>query len=300
MQHESLAARIGRVGVWHGGLGRVPAAVARQAAAEIEQLGYGALWFGEAPATESMSQAGLLLAATERITIATGIANIWVRDASAAHAAAQTLAAAYDGRFLLGLGREPRTAGGARGHTYTKPLAAMRAYLDAMDEAPYDGPRADPAPARVLAALGPKMLELARDRTAGAHPYFVTPEHTARAREILGTGPLLAPEQAVLLESDPTTARALAREHHTRFYLQLPNYTGNLRRLGFGDEDFANGGSDRLVDAIVAWGDADAVRRRVQEHHDAGADHVALQPLAADRGLGLDQLRELATVLLGS
>ncbi|MGX1851183.1 LLM class F420-dependent oxidoreductase [Streptomyces sp. NPDC055299] len=300
MQHESLAARIGRVGVWHGGLGRVPAAVARRAAGEIEQLGYGALWFGETPANESMSQAAVLLAATERITVATGIANIWVRDASAAHAGARTLAEAYDGRFLLGLGASHAPLVGARGHAYTKPLAAMRAYLDAMDEAPDDGPTAEAAPGRVLAALGPKMLELARDRTAGAHPYFVTPEHTARAREILGAGPLLAPEQAVLLESDPATARALAREHHTRFYLQLPNYTGSLRRLGFGDEDFAAGGSDRLVDAIVAWGDVDAVRRRIMEHHDAGADHVAVQPVAADRGLGLDQLRELAPVLLGS
>ncbi|MEV5482196.1 MULTISPECIES: LLM class F420-dependent oxidoreductase [Streptomyces] len=298
MPQHALASRIGRVGVWHGGLGRVPAAVARQAAAEIEQLGYGALWFGETPTTESMSQAALLLAATERITVATGIANIWVRDASATHNAAQTLAEAYEGRFLLGLGASHAPIVGARGHTFAKPLAAMREYLDAMDEAPYAGPVADPPPARVLAALGPKTLELARDRTAGAHSYFVTPEHTARAREILGTGPLLAPEQAVLLESDPATARSLAREHHTRRYLQLPNYTGNLRRLGFGDEDFADGGSDRLVDAIVAWGDADAIRRRVQEHHDAGADHVAVQPLAVDRGLGLEQLRELAPVLL--
>ncbi|MEU6329352.1 LLM class F420-dependent oxidoreductase [Streptomyces sp. NPDC047049] len=300
MQHESLAARIGRVGVWHGGLGGVPAAAARRAAAEIEELGYGALWFGETPASESVSLAGLLLAATERITVATGIANIWVRDASAAHAAAQTLAEAYDGRFVLGLGASHAPLVDARGHNYTKPLAAMRAYLDAMDEAPYDGPAADPAPGRVLAALGPKMLELARDRTDGAHPYFVTPEHTARAREILGTGPLLAPEQAVLLESDPTTARALAREHHTRLYLQLPNYTGNLRRLGFGDEDFLGGGSDRLVDAIVAWGDVDTIRRRIAEHHEAGADHVALQPVAADRGLGVDQLRELAPALTES
>ncbi|GAA2329515.1 LLM class F420-dependent oxidoreductase [Streptomyces caniferus] len=300
MPQHALASRIGRVGVWHGGLGRVPGAVAREAAAEIEQLGYGALWFGESPGTESMSLAGLLLAATERITVATGIANIWVRDASAAHAAAQSLAEAYDGRFLLGLGASHAPLVDARGHRYAKPLAAVRAYLDAMDEAPYDGPVADPPPGRVLAALGPKMLELARDHAAGAHPYFVTPEHTARAREILGTGPLLAPEQAVLLESDPATARSLAREHHTHLYLQLPNYTGNLRRLGFGDEDFADGGSDRLVDAIVAWGDVDAIRRRVQEHHDAGADHVALQPLAPQRGLGLEQLRELAPALAGS
>ncbi|MFE6742825.1 LLM class F420-dependent oxidoreductase [Streptomyces tubercidicus] len=298
MQHASLAARIGRVGVWHRGLGGVTGAAARQAAGEIEQLGYGALWFGETAATEAVSQAALLLGATERITVATGIANIWVRDASAMNAAAQTLAEAYDGRFLLGLGASHAPLVGARGHTYAKPLAAVREYLDAMDAAPYAGPVAEPPPARVLAALGPKMLELARDRTAGAHPYFVTPEHTARAREILGTGPLLAPEQAVLLETDPAKARALAREHHTSAYLQLPNYTGNLRRLGFGDEDFAEGGSDRLVDAIVAWGDVDAIRRRVAEHHDAGADHVAVQPIAPDRGLGIEQLRELAPVLL--
>ncbi|MEW9517017.1 LLM class F420-dependent oxidoreductase [Streptomyces tubercidicus] len=298
MQHTSLAARIGRVGVWHRGLGGVTGAVARQAAGEIEQLGYGALWFGETAATEAVSQAALLLGATERITVATGIANIWVRDASAMNAAAQTLAEAYDGRFLLGLGASHAPLVGARGHTYAKPLAAVREYLDAMDAAPYAGPVAEPPPARVLAALGPKMLELARDRTAGAHPYFVTPEHTARAREILGTGPLLAPEQAVLLETDPAKARAVAREHHTGLYLQLPNYTGNLRRLGFGDEDFADGGSDRLVDAIVAWGDVDAIRRRVAEHHDAGADHVAVQPIAPDRGLGIEQLRELAPVLL--
>ncbi|MCB5908428.1 TIGR03620 family F420-dependent LLM class oxidoreductase [Streptomyces pinistramenti] len=297
MQQHALVSRIGRVGVWHGGLGGVPADEAREAAAEIEQLGYGALWFGEGPGSEAVSQAALLLSATERITVATGIANIWVRDASAASAAARNLAAAHDGRFLLGLGASHAPLVDLRGHTYAKPLAAVRAYLDAMDAAPYAGPAPDSASARVLAALGPKMLELAAARAAGAHSYFVPTQHTARAREILGAGPLLAPEQAVLLETDPEKARSLARAHHTRFYLELPNYTGNLRRFGFGDEDFANGGSDRLVDAIVAWGDVDAIRRRVQEHHDAGADHVALQPLAADRGLGLEQLRELAPAL---
>ncbi|MGW2404720.1 LLM class F420-dependent oxidoreductase [Streptomyces sp. NPDC001739] len=298
-QKNTLASRIGRVGVWHGGLGREPAATARRAAAEIEQLGYGALWFGEGPATkEAFTHAGLLLAATERLTVATGIANIWGRDAAAANSAAHTLAEAYDGRFVLGLGASHAPIVSLRGHTYTKPLAAMRAYLDAMDRAPYEGPITDPAPPRVLAALGPKMLELARDRAAGAHPYFVPTEHTARARETLGHGPLLAPEQAVLLETDPSEARALAREHHTRFYLELPNYVENLRRFGFDDDDFTGGGSDRLVDAIVAWGDVDAVRRRVQDHLAAGADHVAVQPVAANRGLGLDQLRELAPALL--
>ncbi|MFF8314875.1 LLM class F420-dependent oxidoreductase [Streptomyces lydicus] len=300
MQQQALASRIGRIGVWHGGLGRVPAAAARRAAAEIEQLGYGALWFGEGPGTkEAFSHAALLLAATERITVATGIANIWGRDAAAANGATHTLAEAYDGRFLLGLGASHAPIVNLRGHTYAKPLAAMRDYLDGMDAAPYEGPVTDPAPARVLAALGPKMLELARDRAAGAHPYLVPTDHTARAREILGDGPLLAPEQAVVLETDPAKARAAGRAH-TRFYLELPNYVGNLRRFGFDDEDFTGGGSDRLVDALVAWGDVDAVRRRVQEHLDAGADHVALQPLAADGGLGLDQLRELAPALIGS
>ncbi|MFH9226058.1 LLM class F420-dependent oxidoreductase [Streptomyces lydicus] len=300
MQQQALASRIGRIGVWHGGLGRIPAATARRAAAEIEQLGYGALWFGEGPGTkEAFSHAALLLAATERITVATGIANIWGRDAAAANGAAHTLAEAYDGRFLLGLGASHAPIVSLRGHTYAKPLAAMRDYLDGMDAAPYEGPVAEPPPARVLAALGPKMLELARDRAAGAHPYLVPTDHTARAREILGDGPLLAPEQAVVLETDPAKARAAARAH-TRFYLELPNYVGNLRRFGFGDDDFTGGGSDRLVDALVAWGDVDAVRRRVQEHLDAGADHVALQPLAADGDLGLDQLRALAPALTGS
>ncbi|MFI0222787.1 LLM class F420-dependent oxidoreductase [Streptomyces lydicus] len=300
MQQQALASRIGRIGVWHGGLGRIPAATARRAAAEIEQLGYGALWFGEGPGTkEAFSHAALLLAATERITVATGIANIWGRDAAAANGATHTLAEAYDGRFLLGLGASHAPIVNLRGHTYAKPLAAMRDYLDGMDAAPYEGPVAEPPPARVLAALGPKMLELARDRAAGAHPYLVPTDHTARAREILGDGPLLAPEQAVVLETDPAKARAAARAH-TRFYLELPNYVGNLRRFGFDDDDFTGGGSDRLVDALVAWGDVDAVRRRVQEHLDAGADHVALQPLAADGSLGLDQLRALAPALTGS
>ncbi|MCK7626644.1 LLM class F420-dependent oxidoreductase [Streptomyces sp. RS10V-4] len=295
---REVAGRIGRVGVWHGGLGRAPAAAVREFAAGIERLGYGALWFGEAQGTkEAFAHAGLLLAATERLTVATGIANIWVRDATAMNAGAHTLAEAYGGRFLLGLGASHAPQVEGRGHTYAKPLAAMRSYLAAMDEAAYDGPVAAP-PARVLAALGPRMLELAAERAAGAHPYFVTPEHTARARAALGATPVLAPEQAVLLETDPATARAAIRAHHLGFYLALPNYVNSLRRLGFDDEDFTGGGSDRLVDAIVAWGDVDAIRRRVREHHDAGADHVALQPVAADRGLGFDQLRELAPALL--
>jgi probable F420-dependent oxidoreductase len=293
-----LAQRIGRTGVWLGAIGQSSAARAREAAAEIERLGYGALWLGEGPATkEAFTHAALLLAATERITVGTGIANIWVRDATAANAAANTLAEAYPDRFLLGLGASHAPLVDDRGHQYRKPLAAMRDYLDGIDAARYDAPRPSHPTPRVLAALRPRMLELARDRAAGAHPYFVPPEHTAQAREILGDGPLLAPEQAVVLETDPAAARALARGH-TRFYLSLPNYANNLRALGFGDEDFADGGSDRLVDAIVAWGDIDAVKARVDRHLDAGADHVAIQPIAAGGAIGLDQLRALAPALL--
>ncbi|MGW0803584.1 TIGR03620 family F420-dependent LLM class oxidoreductase [Nonomuraea sp. NPDC002799] len=271
---------IGRVGVWHPLVGRAPAADVRRAAALIEELGYGSLWAGEGPgAKEPFASAAVLLAATERITFGTGIANIWARDATATAAASVTLADAFPGRFVLGLGVSHAPLVGRRGHDYDKPLATMRAYLDAMDEARQTLPKAD-AP-RLLAALRPKMLELSRDHADGAHPYFVPPEHTARAREILGAGKLLIPEQAVLLETDPARARAIARTHMS-LYLQLPNYVNNLRTLGFADADFADGGSDRLADAIVAWGDEDAVVRRVHDHLDAGADHVLLQPLSAD------------------
>jgi probable F420-dependent oxidoreductase len=293
-----LARRIGRVGVWTGALGRASADQTREAAAEIERLGYGALWIGEGHTTrEAFSHAGLLLGATERMTVATGIANIWVRDATAANAAANTLGEAYADRFVLGLGASHAPLVDHRGHQYSKPLAAMRDYLAAIDAAGYDAPRpARPIP-RVLAALRPRMLELARDRASGVHPYFVPPEHTAKAREIIGDGPLLAPEQAVVLETEPAAARALAREHTSR-YLSLPNYVNNLRALGFSDEDVADGGSDKLVDAIVAWGDIDAVKARVNEHLDAGADHVAIQPIAAGGAVGLDELRALAPALL--
>jgi len=178
-------------------------------------------------------------------------------------------------------------------------VSFMRSYLDAMDLAPFMASPPSTPPQRVIGALAPKMLALAAQRTLGAHPYFVPPEHTARAREIMGKGPLLAPEQAVILETDPATARAIARGHMA-MYLGLPNYANNLRSLGFGDDDLANGGSDRLVDAIVAWGDIDAIRARIRAHHDAGADHVCIQVLPPDpRALPMQAWRELAPALLG-
>ncbi len=290
---------IGRVGVWSFGLELQPAARAQEAAAEIESLGYRALWIPEAMGREAFAHSALLLAATRRIVIATGIANIWARDPMAMAAAQKTLCEAYPDRFLLGIGvSHAPLVETVRGHRYDKPLSAMRAYLDAMDAAPYIAPAPDPAPARVIGALAPKMLKLSAERATGAHPYFVPPEHTARARAIMGKGPLLAPEQAAVLETTPSTAREIARSHMIT-YLGLPNYVNNLKRLGFTDDDVANGGSDRLVDAIVAWGDIDAVRKRVRAHHDAGADHVCIQVLDADpRALPLRQWRELAAALL--
>jgi probable F420-dependent oxidoreductase len=289
---------IGKVGIWTFALDLQPTVKAQEAAAEIETLGYGAIWIPEAMGREAFTSAGVLLAGTKSITIATGIANIWGRDPMAAAAAQKTLAEAYGDRFLLGLGVSHAPMVGMRGHNYDKPLTAMRSYLDAMDSAPYMAvPPATP-PQRVLAALAPKMLALAAERSAGSHPYFVPPEHTARARAILGRGPLLAPEQAVVLETDASTARAIGRAHMS-IYLGLPNYVNNLKRLGFTDDDIANGGSDRLVDAIVAWGGIDAVVKRVRAHHDAGADHVCIQVLDADpRALPLHQWRELAPALL--
>lgn len=291
---------IGRVGVWTMQLDFQPATRAREAAAEIEALGYGALWIPEALGREAFTNAALLLGATRRIVVATGIANIWARDAMAMAAAEKTLAEAYPGRFLLGMGvSHAPLVEGLRGHRYRRPLAAMCAYLDAMDAAPFIAvPPGVPA-TRVLGALHPKMLALAAARTAGAHPYFVPPEHTAAARQILGPRALLAPEQAVVLETDPARAREIARAHLAT-YLPLPNYARNLARLGFGEDDLAAGGSDRLVDAIVAWGGVDAIGARVRAHHDAGADHVCVQVLPAEpRALPLAEWRELAPALLG-
>ncbi|MEV4576376.1 TIGR03620 family F420-dependent LLM class oxidoreductase [Nonomuraea jabiensis] len=291
---------IGRVGVWHPMISKAPAEEARRAAAEIESLGYGSLWVNEGMGSkEPLVMSAVLLAATRRIAVGTGIANLWVRDATAMAAGAAALGDAFPDRFLLGIGVSHAPLVTGRGHDYAKPLAAMRTYLAAMDQADQTLPvPSTPAP-RVLAALRPKMLELSRDLADGAHSYFVPPEHTAQARRILGPGPLLIPEQAVVLESDPARAREIARAHMSH-YLTLTNYLNNLRTLGFTDEDFAGGGSDRLADAIVAWGSADAITKRVHDHLDAGADHVVIQPLSPDTpdlAHALTQLTELAQPL---
>jgi len=291
---------LGPIGIWTRQLEDQPAAKAQETAAELEALGYGALWFGEAVGREALTNAGLLLAATRRIVIATGIANIYARDPVTMAAGQKTLAEAYPGRFVLGLGvSHVPLVEQLRGHRYEKPLATMDAYLDAMDQAPYRSVPPPSKPMRMLAALGPKMLQLAAMRTDGAHPYNVNPEHTAQAREIMGAGPVLCPEQAVVLETDPARARTIGRAF-LGFYLTLPNYTNNFLRLGFGEADIQNGGSDRLIDAIVAWGDLNAIRKRIHAHHAAGADHVCIQVLTADAAaLPMAEWRELAPALLG-
>lgn len=272
---------LGRIGVW-ASLDGLTAAAARDFAQRVEQLGYRTLWMPESRGRNVLVNAAWLLASTSRLVVATGIANIYARDAMAMANAQRGLAEQSGGRFLLGLGVSHRPmVSGLRGHDYGKPVATMRTYLAAMKAAPYAAPAPAEAPRTVLAALGPRMLELARDGADGAHPYNVTPEHTAEARRILGKSKLLCPEIMILLETDPAKARAVARANLAH-YLVLENYVNNWRRLGFGDADFAGGGSDRFIDAMVASGDASAIRRRIEQHLAAGADHVCVQALNPD------------------
>ncbi|GLY78404.1 TIGR03620 family F420-dependent LLM class oxidoreductase [Actinoallomurus iriomotensis] len=286
--------RLGRVGVWLASASDAPAAVERPVVVAIEQLGYCAFWFAETPrGKEALTHAATVLSWTERMLVATGIANIYARDAVAAANGAATLGDAWPGRFVLGLGVSHAPAVTARGHDYGRPVATMRSYLDAMDSAEHTVPVAVP---RLLGALRPRMLELSRTHAQGAHTYFTTPEHTARAREVLGEDAILAVEQAVVVGTDAEAARATARQYAAR-YLSLPNYRNHLRELGFSDADLDGGGSDALIDAVVPSGDPDAVAERVRAHHDAGADHVCVQPLAATLDDQAEHLRLLAPVL---
>jgi probable F420-dependent oxidoreductase len=297
---EVAKARLGRVGVWLGALALASAAAERVAAQRIEALGYPALWIGESASNkEALSHAGVLLAATESLVVATGIAGIYSRDPIAANAGALTLGEAYPGRFVLGLGVSHLPLVQARGQDYGKPLRAMRTYLDGIDAAAYRAPLpAEPVPV-LLAALRDRMLALSGERTAGAHPYFVPVAHTAHARELLGDGPVLAPELAVVLETDPERARASARSH-TEHYLELDNYRNSLLALGYDEADLDDAGSDRLVDDVVAWGDEAAIAARVRAHLDAGADHVCLQPVGVDLDGAVGVLERLAPLLLGT
>ncbi|TQM35141.1 TIGR03620 family F420-dependent LLM class oxidoreductase [Pseudonocardia cypriaca] len=292
------------VGIWTFAFDGEPAGRVREAAAEIEELGYGAIWYGEAFGRDTVSQGWLLLSATRRLTVASGIANVALRDPMALAGAERALGEAFPGRYVLGLGghRVDDTVREFAGYPMPalgNAAAAMRAYLDAMDAVPAHSPVPDPAPLRVLAALGPKMLALAAERAQGAHPYFVSVDHTARAREIMGPDAFLAVEQGVVLDADATRAREIATAHVAGYVSMAPHQEANVRRLGFGDEDILAGPSRRLVDAIVAHGDVESIQKRVQEHLDAGADHVCVQALTADpAALPLPEWRELAPALL--
>jgi probable F420-dependent oxidoreductase len=291
---------IGRVGVWSFSLERHPIGAEREAVAEIEALGYPVVWLPEGwGSKDALSHAALLLPGASKITVATGIASMWARDPVAMANGARLIEEAFPGRFLLGIGVSHRTSVDRRGSfEYDSPYTRMRDYLAAIDGARYPVREGPPLPPVVLAALGPKMLRLAAEQATGAHPYFVPVDHTVRARETLGGSPILAPEQAVVLESDPDKARTIARAY-MQHYVKLDNYANNLRRLGFSETDLADGSSDRLVDAIVGWGDVEAIRTRVRQHLEAGADHVSVQVLTEDPvRIPLVELRELAPALL--
>ncbi|MBL7495950.1 TIGR03620 family F420-dependent LLM class oxidoreductase [Frankia sp. CNm7] len=294
---------LGQVGVWTSAFDGQPAGRVREAASQIEELGYGAIWYGEAFGRDAVGQAWLLLSATRRVTVASGIANIAFRDPVALATAARALGEAFPGRYLLGLGghRVDDTIHHLDGYPIPalgKAVSTMGSYLAAMDAVPVHSPPPESAVRRVLAALGPKMLSLAAERTWGAHPYFVPVEHTRWAREIMGPEAFLGVEQAVVLDTDADRAREVATEHVAMYVALAPHQQANVRRLGFGDDDIVGGPSRRLVDAIVAHGDADVIRDRVRQHFDAGADHVCIQVLTADPAALPDrEWRELAPAL---
>lgn len=296
---RALAARLGRVGVWSFALQRLTAADAGKAMQAFERAGYRTVWMPESLGSkEVFAHAGLLLRASDRAIVAPGIASIYARDPMAMANGARTLADEYPGRFVLGIGVSHAPSVAMRGGDYGKPIETMAAYLDGMAAAAWAGPElAEPVPL-VLAALGPRMLELAAERADGAHPYFVPLDHTPAARATLGPTPCLAVEQTAVLSTDADTARRIGRAF-AKHYLALPNYANNLRRLGWSDADIANEGSDKLIDAVIAWGDVDAIVARVKAHLDAGADHVCVQ-LRADSSAdpAVEGYRELAAGLL--
>lgn len=289
---------IGTWGIWTALLDMHPTTKVREVVAELDEMGWGAVWRPESTGRDALISSTLWLESCPRMAVATGIAQTYARHPMTTMAATRTIDEAHPGRFLLGLGvgHAPMIEG-VRGLDYSTPLSDMRDYLAAMDAAPYTAQGPEGRPPRILAALGPKMLELSATAADGAHPYFTVPDHTALAREIIGPDKYLAPEQMCVLETDPGRARDIARANMAR-YLQLPNYTNNLQRMGF-EEAEINDISDRLVDAIVVWGDIDTVVARLQEHIDAGADHVCVQALVEDpNDLPMDDWRHLAEALL--
>ena len=273
---------VGKLGVWFF-LDAMKAPETAAFARQVEKLGYGALWIPEAVGREPFPHAAYLLAATSRLVLATGIANVWARDPMTMIGAAKTCAELSGDRFLLGIGvSHAPLVERLRGHSYAKPYSYMKDYLAKMKAAMYQAPAPAEEVPVVLAALHPKMLALSASEARGTHTYFVPPEHTAWARKEIGKDAWICAAQAVILETDAAKARTAARAYMKTYVPRLPNYTDNLKRLGWKDEDFADGCSDRLVDAIVAWGDEAAIRDRIRQHHDAGASHVCILPLRAD------------------
>jgi probable F420-dependent oxidoreductase len=283
-----MPTEIGKLGVWTW-MDGFSAPEAAEFAGRLEDWGYSALWVPEAVGRDPFTLLGYLAARTEKLVLATGIANIYARDPMTMKAIHKTMAEAAPGRFVLGIGvSHGHLVSGVRGHEYKKPIPVMRDYLDAMDSALYMGREPEEEAPIVLAALRDRMLGLAASRTRGAHPYLTPPEHTARAREVMGPDAWLCPEQMVLLETDASRAREIARAN-LGVYIGLPNYQNNLKQFGLTDADFTDGGSDRLVDTVVAWGDEKAIADRIQAHHDAGANHVCIQPFRTDDQPGPDE-----------
>ena len=297
IEQEAVRGRLGRVGVWTFAFDALPASMVRSAASDIESIGFPALWVPEGGTSrEIFAHLSLLLSATERLTVCSGIANVTARHPEAMAGGTRTLADAFGERVVVGIGIGHQYTAGRRGQVWTDPVGRMVSYLDAMDAASM-GPRPDVSTRRLIAALGPRMLGVAADRALGAHTYFVPVEHTAQARLTLGPDAVLAVEQTVVWSTDPDAARSLARAWAAD-YLELPNYANNWRRLGYAD-DLAGGGSDRLIDAGFAWGDVSSIAARVRAHLDAGADHVCLQVVSEDAAdVCLPELRELAGALL--
>ena len=290
---------LGRVGVWTAAPGRTSAAEARAIVEEIEELGFPTLWYPESVgAKESIGLGALLLSWTKRMIVASGIANIAARDPMAMATGARMLTDEFPGRFLLGIGSSTDLSMPQRGHDYAKPYTRMVNYLDGMEAFEHQTPGPAEPVQLILAALGPRMLRLAAERSIGAHPSFTPMEHTAFAREVMGEGPILAPELPVLIAKTRDEARQVGGEH-MGFYLTRRPYMENMARLGFTEDDMQGSGSDALFDSIVAWGDVDAIRARVDAHLEAGADHVCIEPLArAKSDPQMEQLRELAPALL--
>lgn len=273
---------IGKLGVWFF-LDGMSAGQSAQFAQKVEKLGYGALWIPEAVGREPFPHAAYLLSKTEKLVLATGIANIYARDAQTMAAASKTVAELSDGRFLLGIGVSHRPlVTNLRGHSYDKPYSYMKEYLPKMKSALYRAPAPKGEVPVLLAALHPKMLQLAATQANGTHTYFVPPEHTAKVRGAIGKDALICAAQAIILETDPAKARRAAREYMKTYVPRLPNYTNNLKNLGWADKEFENGCSDRLVDAIVAWGTETQIRSRIDAHLKAGANHVCILPLRSD------------------